>query len=555
MTRELTLLDLLKLVRRWWWVLVFCPLLAAGVAYLVSSAMTPIYRATTTLLVEQSQVPGNVQYNDILAAERLTRTYSQLAQSRPVLEETIQRLSLPLTPDDLVKQVEVSAIQNTQLVEIAVRDPSPQRAAAIANTIAQVFIERTEEQQRLQTGSSRQELQKSIEDTKARIDELSARIAELETRPDASSATIQAELAGLRSQLNQAQTTYSSLLEADQRMALAEAQARSRVSIAVEAVPPERPVAPRVLLNTGLAGLLGLALGLGLVLVAGYLDDTVKTSEDVQQLTGRASLGIVPRYRTDNGLATLQQLQSLPSESYRALRTNLLFALAGHDAKTLVVTSPRPGDGKSTTLANLAVVLAQGGQKVIVVDADLRKPAQHRLFPGLGNRSGLTSLLLAGDDADVKPYLRSTPVANLRVLTSGPLPPNPPDLLSSPRFAEVLRQLCELADFVLIDTPPLTLSDPLVVASRTDAVLLVTLAGRTRSAELVRAVEALAPTPARLVGVVVNAVRMEHEGYYYYYEYYYQTPSGDGTASQSRGLKALLARGRSSSTSKSASSR
>lgn len=555
MTRELTLLDLLKLVRRWWWVLVFCPVLAAGAAYFVSSAMTPIYRATTTLLVEQSQVPGSTQYNDILAAERLTRTYSQLAQSRPVLEETIQRLSLPLTPDELDEQVEVAAIQNTQLIQIAVRDPSPQRAAAIANTIALVFIDRIEQQQRLQTGSSRQELQKSIEDTKARIDELSARIADLEARPDASSATVQAELAGLRSQLNQAQTTYSALLEADQRMALAEAQARSRVSVAVEAVPPERPVAPRNLLNTGLAGLLGLALGFGLVLVAGYLDDTVKTSEDVQRLTGRAALGIVPRYQTNSSLATLRQPQSLPSESYRALRTNLQFALAGHDVKTLLVTSPRPGDGKTTTLANLAVVLAQGGQNIIVVDADLRKPAQHRLFPGLANRSGLTSLLLAGEEIDVEPYLRPTPVANLRVLTSGPLPPNPPDLLSSPRFAEVLQQLRERADLVLLDTPPLTLSDPLVVASRADAVLLVTLAGRTRSAELVRAVEALAPTPARLLGVVVNAVQLEQEGYYYYYYEYAPPPNDGGTTRQPRGLKALLSRRQDSSASESASSR
>lgn len=530
--RELTLADLIKLGRRWWWVLVLCPVLAAGVAFLVSSAMTPIYRAQATLLVEQSQVPGTTQYNDILAAERLSRTYSRLVTSRSVLEETITRLNLLLTPEELEKQIEVTPVRDTQLVQVAVLDPSPERAATIANTLAQVFIEQQQQRQRALTGSSREELQRNIDDVKARIEQLSSRIAELEQRPDANSLAVQTELSGLRSELNQAQTTYSSLLEAQQRMALAEAQVGTRVLVVEQAVPPTEFVKPRILLNTGLAGLLGLALGIGLVLVAGYLDDTVKTSEDVQRLSGSAAIGTIPVFQTGNGLEPVVNPQSLATETYRGLRTNLQFATAGRDIRSIAVTSARPGEGKSTTTANLGVVLAQGGQRVILVDADLRKPALHRAF-GIANRSGLTNLLLLrGGDEELSGYLRPTAVEGLQVLTTGPLPPNPPDLLGSPRMSELIQRLEQLADIVLIDTPPLALSDPLIIAGHVDGVLLVTTAGQTRSKELVRALEELSRTSTPVIGVVLNRVKLEHDRYYYYYYEYYR-PDGRPPSSES----------------------
>ena len=535
--RELTLADLIKLGCRWWWVLALCPILAAGVAFLVTSAMTPIYRAEATLLIEQSQVPGATQYNDILAAERLTRTYSRLLTTRSVLEETIARLNLPLTPEQLQEQIDVTAVRDTQLVQVTVLDPSPERAATVANTLAQVFIEQQQAQRRAITGSSREELQRSIDDVRARIDELSSRIAELEQRPDASSAEVQAALSGLRGELNQAQTTYSGLLEAQQRMALAEAQAGTRVLIAEQAVPPTDFVKPRILLHTGLAGLLGLALGIGLVLVVGYLDDTVKISEDVQRLTGKAAIGAIPFFQRGNGLEPTANPHSLATEAYRALRTNLQFATAGREIRSIVVTSARPGEGKSTTVANLGVVLAQGGQRVILVDADLRKPAIHRAF-GLANRSGLTNLLLRGGDEDLGGFLRPSPVEGLKVLTAGPLPPHPPDLLGSPRMAELIERLERLADIVLIDTPPLLLSDPLIVAGSVDGVLLVTMAARTRSTELTRALEELSRSYTPLIGVVLNQVRLEHDYYYaYYYEYYH--PEDGPKAGPSEGRPAV----------------
>jgi non-specific protein-tyrosine kinase len=171
-------------------------------------------------------------------------------------------------------------------------------------------------------------------------------------------------------------------------------------------------------------------------------------------------------------------------------------------------------------MSNLATVLAQGGQRVILVDADLRKPRLHKVFTGLANRTGLTNLLLADARVDLEPLLQLTPVQNLRVLTTGPLPPNPSDVLNSPRMREVISQITEVADVVLIDAPPMAVSDALIIASLVDGVLLVTTGGRTRANELTNVVEALSRSGTNLTGVVVNRARLQSESYYYYQSYY-----------------------------------
>lgn len=516
----MTISDIVKLVRRWWWVLILCPLLAAGAVYGVSSTMTPIYRATVTLLIEPSQVPGAVSYNDIMVAERLTDTYSRLLTSRSVLDETIQRLGSSINSDQLKEKISALPIRDTQLVTVAVSDPSPEQAANIANTLGQVFIDQTIAKQRTVTSASREELQRSLQDSKARIDDLSARIDELERQPDADSTTGQSGLDVLRSQLTQEQTTYTGLLEAQQRMDLAESQASTQISIADKAVAPTSAVSPRVLLNTVLGGVLGLMAAAGLVMLLGYLDDTVKIAEDVRRLTGGVALGSIPKLPgTDSGLAPVVQPRSAAAEAYRGVRTNLQFATVDQTVRSILVTSTRPGDGKTITVANLAATLAQGGQQVILVSADLRKPQLHKRFGDLSNRTGLTNLLLADASTEIEPLLQETGVPGLRVLTTGPLPANPSDILNSKRMRELLDQLEERADVVLFDSPPLALSDPLILAGIVDGIVLVTYSGRTRSQELIRAVGDLTRTGTPLLGVVINRADLKGEGYYNY-QYY-----------------------------------
>jgi non-specific protein-tyrosine kinase len=214
-------------------------------------------------------------------------------------------------------------------------------------------------------------------------------------------------------------------------------------------------------------------------------------------------------------LITISEPRSPISEAYRALRTNLDFASLDRALKTLVVTSAGVGEGKSTTLANLAVVSAQAGRKVVLVDADLRRPTLHQIF-GLGNETGLTTVMM-DDAALAAPPLQEAGVEDLSVLTSGPLPPNPAELMGSRRMEEVVAALAERADQVFFDTPPVVaVTDAAVLSTKVDGVLLVISAGKTRREYARTAVQRLEQIKARLVGTVLTNVQMGagFKGYY-----------------------------------------
>jgi non-specific protein-tyrosine kinase len=214
-------------------------------------------------------------------------------------------------------------------------------------------------------------------------------------------------------------------------------------------------------------------------------------------------------------LITVSEPRSPISEAYRALRTNLDFASLDQALKSLVVTSAGVGEGKSTTLANLAVVSAQAGRNVLLVDADLRRPTLHQLFD-LGNEAGLTTVMM-DDAALASPPFQATQIEGLTVLTSGPLPPNPADLMGSQRMEEVIAALSARADQVFFDTPPIVaVTDAAVLATKADGVLLVVSAGKTRRDRARAAVQRLEQVNARLVGTVLTNVEMGDgfQGYY-----------------------------------------
>jgi len=216
-------------------------------------------------------------------------------------------------------------------------------------------------------------------------------------------------------------------------------------------------------------------------------------------------------------LITISNPRSPISEAYRTLRTNLEFSSLDKPLKTMVVTSAGPEEGKSTTLANLAVTLAQAEKRVILVDCDLRRPSQHEIF-GLGNAVGLTSMVV-DEEAFKNPPLQETPVPNLQLLPSGPLPPNPSELLGSRRMEEIIATLRERAGLVLFDAPPIiAVTDAAVLASKVDGVLLVINAGTTKRDHAQRAKALLEKVNARLVGAVLNNVRMDISLHRYYAE-------------------------------------
>jgi len=215
-------------------------------------------------------------------------------------------------------------------------------------------------------------------------------------------------------------------------------------------------------------------------------------------------------------LITLTDPRSPISEAFRTLRTNMDFSSLDQPLHTLVVTSPGPDEGKSTTVANLAVITAQAGKKVILADCDLRRPRQHELF-GLSNDRGLTTMMVDENAFRSPPWQEIAGVSGLRVLPSGPLPPNPADFLGSRRMTEVIAWLKEQADLVLFDTPPaVAVTDAAILAARVDGVLLVVSAGITRREYAQRAKALLEKVNARLVGVVLNNATFDTSLHRYY---------------------------------------
>lgn len=215
-------------------------------------------------------------------------------------------------------------------------------------------------------------------------------------------------------------------------------------------------------------------------------------------------------------LVTITNPLSPISEAYRALRTNIQFASFEKPARAIVVTSTGPDEGKTTTLANLAITFSQAGNKVILVDTDLRRPSLHRLF-GLANDFGLTSVFIDGAAQEVSPRLQETSVPNLRVLTSGPLPPNPSELLASQKMRSLVDWLRSQADYVLFDCPPiLAVTDAAVLGHQVDGVLLVCSAHRTKRDQALKAKSLLQKVNANILGVVLNNVKLDPNLYQYY---------------------------------------
>jgi capsular exopolysaccharide synthesis family protein len=505
-----------QIVRSWLWLLIASLLLAGGTAYLVSSALPKVYEATVTLLVGQSSSSSTPNYNDLLASQRISQTYADLATTGTILTQVISDAGLGLTPDQFRGRVKAAASSESSLITVTVQDGDPGRAATLANAIADQLIAASDSvygkniqvQDFIAAQVSAAQLQ--LQDTQAEID----RLAGLQ----APTATDAQQLQSLRGQIITLRQSYAALLTLP-------GSGANAITVVDRATPPEAPTSPRVLLNTLLAALVGLLLALGIAFIMEYLDDTVKSSEDVEAATGLATLGTVLKMKGDGGRSEIYRLAALlyprgpAAEAYRTLRTNLEFATVDEPARALLVTSAIPSEGKTTTASNLAVVFAQAGRTVILVDADLRKPGVHKVFD-LPNASGLTSLLRT-DDVAIDDVAQETEQEKLRVISTGPLPPNPAELLGSQRMRTILERLAAAADLVIVDSPPLqAVSDAAILSSITDGTLLVIDAGRTRRAAAERGREALAKSGARVLGAALNRLSQRGQGDYVYYDYY-----------------------------------
>ena len=316
----------------------------------------------------------------------------------------------------------------------------------------------------------------------------------------------------------------------------------SNIRIVDPAMVPSAPSRPAKARNIALAFLVGLVGGIGLALLREYMDNTVKTPDDIETLVGLPSLAVVPAFEGHEGTVTRSGFfktassnghqkrielvaQHLPksqmSEAFRALRTALLLSQADRPPQVILVTSALPREGKTTAAANLAVTLAQLGDKTVLVDADLRKPGVGRLLNlGSAKYPGFSSYLAGVSTLDVV-IVPHPLIPNLAAIPTGPLPPNPADLLSSHRLVEAIVELRKKYKFVVIDSPPImAATDAVILSVQTDGVLLVVRSGQTPKEAFTRARELLVSVKAPMLGVVLNAVDSSAPDYYYSYRYY-----------------------------------
>jgi succinoglycan biosynthesis transport protein ExoP len=310
----------------------------------------------------------------------------------------------------------------------------------------------------------------------------------------------------------------------------------NNVRVLERAIVPGIPVRPRPVQNLFLGLMIGLGTGIALAFAIEALDNTLKTQQDVEQFLGTPVLGLVPVIGGSPGAEALQQgdnlrerdlgvfldPKSVAAECCRSIRTNILFMSPDRPLKTMVVTSPSPQEGKTTTAINLGVTMAEAGGRVLIVDTDMRRPRLHRSF-GVPNQTGISSVIVG--KATLEEAIKHTDVPNLDVLPCGPVPPNPSELLHTDRFGVVLAEMAKLYDRIILDSPPTSaVTDPAVLGNLADGVVLVIKAGETTREAAMHARRQLATAKARLFGVVVNAIDFSNPayGYEYYYRNYYR---------------------------------
>ena len=483
--------------------------IAVAAAYVVSSRETPAYQATSqvnvgansvaTILNPQSRISSSVMAQQVASA-------AAIAHTTPIAKQTLQRAGVTdLTPKQLLDESSVTASDTSTFITFSVTDRFPDRASRLATDYAEAFVAASNQQ-------ALSGLPKKINQLNAKITQLKAQIKQEVQQGGPSAGFTDKEI--LDNDLKQLQTLQNG------RASLAN---NNKVAQRAEPATKVRPATTR---NLAMGFGIGLVIGLVLVSLAEALDTRVRHSDDVSARLGLPLLTRIPipprSLRKASSLGMLDDESGVQTEAYRKLRINLDFANLSIKARTIMVTSATEQEGKSTTVANLAVALARAGRRVVLVDLDLRKPFLDRFFD-LTGRPGMTDVALGHVTLDQAMWSIPIPGADggpgtgsLHVLPSGPMPPNPADLIESSVVSEVLLDLAERADVVLLDSAPLLpVSDGVILSNKVDGMLVVVRASTVRRPVLTELQRVLAACPAAKLGFVLTGSD-EAEGYGYY---------------------------------------
>jgi non-specific protein-tyrosine kinase len=501
-------------IRKWTAFFVFA-LVVSGALYL-SFRQIPVYRSEARVLVPPP-ASGVTSTGLIIEGKPNLENEAAIARSEEVAKPVATALGLDGTDDRviqrLLRSVSVAPQKSADILIFRAESDDPVEAQAIAASFAEAYLQfrRTENAATLQNQVTTLDSQ------------IGAKKAQLESeRDDAVIAQLNADIAQLELQKQPLENAIGTIKKTSGR-------------IIQDARVPQEPVRPDHVRDGILAGIVGLVLGCGAAFLRDYVDDSLRGVEDVERQAGATLIGVIPhvdrpetrkRDRDERAyLVAADEPKAPATEAYRTLRTNLMFMAATGPLRVLLLTSPLQGEGKSTTAANLSVVMAQAGQRVLLVGADLRRPALHRFF-GMSNRIGLSSVL--SGQSELAEVVQDPGIRDLRVMAGGPVPPNPAELLGSTRMRALLDEVSEVADWVILDGPPvLGLADALVLSAFSDGALMVVNEATNRRI-LAHARDQLAKVQARQVGAILNnfgpAFSYYYSDYYLYSSAYYQAP-------------------------------
>ena len=511
--------EYLRLIKRWWWLLVVSAIIPMAASYYFASKQTDLYQAKATIMVGTSLQNPDPDRGEMDISHTLAAAYAELVRQGPFVEPVIERLGLEITPEKLATQITTWVHSSAQLLEIQVTDTNPEAAALIANALADELIRRSpasggsDPEQQEFIRSQLEDLRAKIGNIGKQINDLTASLSELTSAAEIQDA--QNRIAELEEVRALYQSTYADLLN------VYRAESPNALSLFEPAVVPQWPVPSKTKLFVAVAGAAGLGLALGAVLLMEYLDTSLRWEGDsVQAILELPVLGAVPQVSRREALLSSSPFGPV-AESVRTMRANIFLMRPDHPFRTLLLTSPGDSEGKGFVLANLAIVLASAGNRVIVVDADMRRPSLHECFDQ-PNVRGLADVLSEHKDDDEETPFSSIPLQetgfdDLYLLSAGRPPADPVTLLTSPRFPALLELLRDQGDVILIDGPPvLGTPDTTVLATMSEGTILVVSAGFTKYELIQQARDRLlSRQEVNLLGITVNRAK-PNGGHHHY---------------------------------------
>ena len=496
--REMTLRDYGRVVWRRKWIVSAAMLTALIGALAMSYLQDPIYAAEAKMLVEPRSgdaVFTQDQELNVANLERAIETEIGVLEGERVRE----RVQLDLGLDELPPEVNATTVGSTDIVAVTVRSGDPRVAQVLTDAYIEAYISTRQEQAIESLADAGEQLQFTVDELQGQIDSM-----------DPSSPQRQSLIAQ--------QATFNERLD---QLQIDAALTTGGASVVQSADLPTDPVEPQPLRTAALAAVVGLLLGLGAAFLVDYLDDSLRRTEDIEAMTGLPVLAVVPvEPPPDNRPIALSEPNEFAVEVYRGLRTSVQFLGLDKPLRVIQVTSSLAGEGKTTTAANLAVVLGQAGFQVALIDADLRRPRMHEVFD-VALRPGLTETLVANESVD----MAVNHLDRLHVVTAGTKAPNPSEMLSSARFAALVKDLASRYHYVVIDSAPvLPVADSLALSRVVDGVLMVAQSNRTSRRTLTKGLSQLEQVGAPVIGLVLNrAADRSSQGYGYGYGYAYES--------------------------------